>query len=348
MRPTPVTPRNGTPSSPAGGVVGAGRAVDAALPARADSDIGVRGPVVVAAVQVPAVIDRPDPTIVERGVRAAAARGARLVVLPELAICGYAFDDAAEARAAAEPLDGPTVRLLERLSAELGLVIVAGLAERAVDGRVFDTAVLAEAGALRASYRKVHLWGRESELFDAGSAPPPVVETAAGRVALMVCYDLEFPEWARLAAQAGAEIVAAPVNWPARPGPHGERPLEIVKAQAAAGTYRVHVVVADRCGAERGLEWFGASVICGADGHLRAGPAGAVDVGPPGTAGYETGRPRTSVPALLTAALDLAEARDKRLGPYNDALTDRRPELYRETEPYRDTVVPEGARPWPA
>ena len=55
--------------------------------------------------------------------------------------------------------------------------------------------------------------------------------------------------------------------------PAGERPVEVTKAQAAAAVNRVAVAVADRCGTERGQAWFGASLICGPDGYLRAGPA---------------------------------------------------------------------------
>src|SRR5690606_1990511 len=49
--------------------------------------------------------------------------------------------------------------------------------------------------------RKAHLWDREkADLFTPGSAPPPVVDTAIGRIGLMICYDLEFPEWVRTVA----------------------------------------------------------------------------------------------------------------------------------------------------
>ncbi|MBN9789702.1 carbon-nitrogen hydrolase [Pseudonocardia sp. TMWB2A] len=306
------------------GPVGAGPAGEPTVPVAV---AGPGGPVTVAACRIPARIDAPDPAVAERAVREAVAAGARLVVLPELTVCGYAFADAAEARAAAEPLDGPTVRRFAALSAETGCVVVAGLAELGADGRVYDTAVVVEDGVLRASYRKVHLWDRERELFTPGDAPPPVVATAAGRVAPLVCYDLEFPEWVRRAAEDGAEIVAAPVNWPWRPTPDGQDPLEVAKVRAVAGTYRVHVVAADRCGTERGVAWFGAAVVADADGNLVAGPGGP----PPGE------------PGLLTAVLDPARARDKHLTGHNHVLRDRRPELYRETAP--DT---EGAPPWPA
>lgn len=285
------------------------------------------GRVTVAACRIPARIDAPDPAIAERAVREAVAGGARLVVLPELAVCGYAFADASEARAAAEPADGPTVARFAALSAELRCVVVAGFAELGADGRVYNSAVVVEDGLRRAVYRKVHLWDREHTLFTPGDAAPPVVVTAAGRIAPMVCYDLEFPEWVRRAAQDGAEIVAAPVNWPWRPTPGGQDPLEVAKVRAVAGAYRVHVVAADRCGTERGVAWFEAPVIADADGNLLAGPGGP----PPGE------------PGVLLAALDPAAARDKHLTPHNHVLRDRRPDLYREPDP-----PPEGPPPWPA
>lgn len=49
--------------------------------------------------------------------------------------------------------------------------------------------------ALRAVYFKAHLWADERDLFTPGSADPPVVDTRIGRIAMLVCYDLEFPEW---------------------------------------------------------------------------------------------------------------------------------------------------------
>jgi 5-aminopentanamidase len=176
--------------------------------------------------------------------------------------------------------------------------------------------VLLDSGSLVATYRKAHLWGAEKQAFEPGGRPPPVVRTSAGRVGVMVCYDLEFPEWVRLAAEGGAEVLAVPANWPLRAEGDPQRPFEVVKAQAAAVTYRVNVAVADRCGVERGIDWYGGSLVCDVDGTLLAGPACARgDDGPAG-------------PAVLVAEVDLAAARDKRLGAWNDALADRRPELY--------------------
>jgi predicted amidohydrolase len=139
-----------------------------------------------------------------------------------------------------------------------------------------------------------------------------VVELPFGNVGLMICYDLEFPEWVRLAALRGADLIAAPVNWPASaaPAPPGERPAEVVSAQAAASVNGVFIAVADRCGAERGVGWVGGSVIAGHRGYPAAGPVAADRA------------------AVLTAALDLRLARDKRNSELNDLFADRRPDLY--------------------
>lgn len=241
----------------------------------------------------------------------AQADPADLLVLPELASSGYLFGDRTELARLSEPLDGPFVTALAEQSATAGCVIVSGLAERNGDLLHNSAIVLAE-GELVGVHRKVHLWGTESQVFDPGTAPAPVLETAAGRIAPLICYDLEFPELVQAAALAGAQIVTAPVNWPAyQQPPLGERPLDVVRAQAMAGMYRLFVVVADRCGVERGQDWVGGSVIIGPDGYPLAGPASG---------------PRELV---LTAELDPALADDKKLGEHNHVFDDRRHAVYR-------------------
>lgn len=240
----------------------------------------------------------------------AAAAGAALVVLPELVSSGYVFGSRDELRRCAERPDGPTVARLAGAAREHGVVVVAGFPELADGGEVFNSAVLADPSGVRAVYRKAHLWDREKELFTPGSAPPAVVDTSVGRVGMMVCYDLEFPEWLRLAALDGAEIVCAPTNWPAEPRPAGERPVEVVRLQASASVNRVYVAAADRVGDERGVEWVGGSAIVGPDGY----PLAVAD-----PAGGEQ---------LLVAACRPAAARDKQVSPRNDVLADRRTDLY--------------------
>lgn len=265
--------------------------------------------------QIGADVTRP-PTV-ERAVaavRAAAAGGARLIVLPELAPSGCCFVDRAEAANAAESLDGPTVSALRELSAALSVTIVCGVALRD-DSGVFNTAVAVEAGQLLGTYRKTHLWGAEKDQFLVGDQLPVVLDSRCGALALLVCYDLEFPELTRIAADSGAEIVAVPANWPVTNHPPDQLPIEVIKAQAAAAYYGVFVLVADRCATERGTPWVGGSVIVAPTGYLLAGPATA-----PG---------HTAEPGILFADINPHETRDKALGPYNDRILDRREPLYR-------------------
>ncbi|MFJ4688705.1 nitrilase family protein [Streptomyces sp. NPDC088789] len=247
---------------------------------------------------------------IRTAVETAAGRGARVVVLPELAATGYVFADAEELRAVAEPLDGATLREWEALAARHDLVVVGGFAERGEDGHVYNAAALVDPTGLRATYRKAHLWnGEKTWGFSPGDTPPPVVDTPYGRIGFMVCYDLEFPEWVRRAALDGAELLCGPVNWPLYPRPEGERPGEIVRVQADASVNRMFVAVADRTGTERGQDWLGGSAVIDADG-------------------YPVTPLRLGEEAVLTATVDLAAARDKAISERNDVHADRRPALY--------------------
>jgi predicted amidohydrolase len=142
-------------------------------------------------------------------VERAAAAGARIVILPELAVSGYVFADEAEARALAEPADGPTARDWAELAARLGITLVGGLCEIGADGHLYNSAVIARGGDILAVYRKVHLWDAEKLIFTPGSAEPPVVDAGGARLTVMICYDLEFPEWVRLTALTGAQLLCA-------------------------------------------------------------------------------------------------------------------------------------------
>jgi predicted amidohydrolase len=88
-----------------------------------------------------------------RAVGEAVARGARIVVLPELTPSGYVFADMAEARSAGEPADGPTARQWCSLAAEHDIVIIGGFAELAQDGTLRNSAMLADRHGVRAVYR---------------------------------------------------------------------------------------------------------------------------------------------------------------------------------------------------
>lgn len=241
-------------------------------------------------------------------ITAAAEAGASLVVLPELCSSGYVFADAQEARSLAEPIDGPSVEQWRVLSREHDLAVVAGLCELDDGGAVRNSAVVIEAGELRAVYRKSHLWDREKLCFEPGSSPPLVVETRVGFVGVAVCYDAFFPEVMRILSLAGADVIAVPMNAPVLAAPLEPLIADLITACASAQANRVYVAQADRTGTERGVDWVGASVIVDPDGRMLTAKAEGE--------------------ALLIATVDLARARDKAFGEHNDVIADRRPELY--------------------
>ena len=247
---------------------------------------------------------------IDAGVREAVRRGAQIIVLPELANSGYMFAGVEELRAAAQPCDGAYVRYLIETASSLGIVIASGFAELDKVDDVYNSAVIVDRNGVRAVYRKAHLWNAEKTCgFRAGRGHPPVVDTEYGRLGLMICYDLEFPEWVRAAALDGAELVCAPVNWPLYPRPDGERPGEIIRVQADAAVNRMYIAAADRVGPERGQDWLGGTVIVDPDGY----PVTSILLGSE---------------HIAVATIDLAMARDKSISPQNNVHTDRRPELY--------------------
>ena len=246
----------------------------------------------------------------EAAVRQAASSGAEVVVLPELMPSGYSFADKLEAAALAEPVPGPSTSAWQELAAELGVTIVAGVCEDDGHGNLFNTAVIVDRRGVLAGYRKAHLWDREKLVFTPGDEAPPVVDVDGHRLSVMVCYDVEFPEWVRLPALQGTDLLCVPANWPRFPRPAGERPMEVVRVQAAASANRMFIAACDRVGTERGNDWVGGSVIADPDGWPLAG----------GSA--------TSDPQLLVATCLLDEARDKTISTHNDVHADRRPQIY--------------------
>lgn len=236
----------------------------------------------------------------------AVSAGAQIVLLPELVTSGYMFANSDEARRAALRAGDPA---FDRWAGAAGdALLVGGFCELGADGCLYNSAVVIDGGAVIAHYRKTHLWDREKFLFTPGDRLPPVLATRYGAVAVMVCYDLEFPEVTRAVAVAGAELIVAPVNWPLAARPDGERIGEVITAMSAARTNRVAIAVCDRTGEERGQCWAEGTVIINADGWVVA------EVGPGN--------------GVAIADVDLTASHDKRIGEHVDVLGDRRLDLY--------------------
>jgi len=242
----------------------------------------------------------------------AAAQGASLVVLPELANSGYVFASRAEAFALAEPVpDGPSTQAWADAARRCNVHVIAGIAEREAD-RLYNAAVVLGPRGWLGTYRKLHLWGDEHLFFEPGNKGLPVFHTELGRLGVMICYDGWFPEAYRLLAMQGVDIVCMPTNWVPMPQQPADRPaMATTLAMASAHSNGMNIVCANRTGTERGQPFVGQSVIVGAQGWPLAGPASHD--------GEE----------ILYARINLKASRQARhLNAFNDVLRDRRDDIY--------------------
>jgi N-carbamoylputrescine amidase len=218
-------------------------------------------------------------------IREAAGRGAQIVSLQELFRSQYfCREERPELFDLAEPVPGPTTESLAKLARELSVVIVGSVFERRNAGVHHNTAVVIDAdGSLLGLYRKMHIPEDpqffEKFYFTPGDLGVRVFNTRYARVAPLVCWDQWFPEVARMAAMAGAEILIYPtaIGW------HEEDKGEIGAAQhdawrtiqrAHAIANNVFVAVVNRVGFEGpkkdGLEFWGGSFVADPFGVLLA------------------------------------------------------------------------------
>ncbi len=246
----------------------------------------------------------------------AAAAGAELVVLPELASSGYAFASPEEAlRCSQDAATGTTLRAWQQVCRERRVHAVAGFAELE-GGQLFNSAAVLGPEGLVGVYRKSHLFYNEKSFFRPGQEFP-VFDLPFGRLGVLICYDTWFPEAARLLTLAGAEIICVPTNWVGNFRDHCYDDRGWTMGNYAcvgiATQNQVYVAAADRIGVERDLKFLGCSCVVAPDGWMLAGPAAS------------------DTEATVLVDVDLARATAlRRRTPRNHTLGDRRPELYAE------------------
>lgn len=137
--------------------------------------------------------------------------GVSLAILPEMWWAGFSYRQLPS-------LTGRTGESLEAvgdIARRYGMTVVGGWPEREGES-IYNTAyVIGSEGDVKGSYRKVHLFRpmKEDRFLSAGDRPV-VVELDFGRIGLLLCYDLRFPELARRLALGGAEMLVIPSQWP--------------------------------------------------------------------------------------------------------------------------------------
>lgn len=217
----------------------------------------------------------------------AAEAGAELVVLPELHLGPYFcqnedfnhFD-------LAEPIPGPTTQVLADLAKQLNVVIVSTIFERRAPGLYHNTSVVFDQdGSIAGKYRKMHIPDDpgfyEKYYFTPGDIGFQPINTAVGKLGVLICWDQWFPEAARLMALAGAEILIYPtaIGWNSEDN-HDEQQRQL---QAWITIQRSHavanglpVIACNRIGFEKapdsdaGIDFWGNSFIAGPQGEIIA------------------------------------------------------------------------------
>jgi N-carbamoylputrescine amidase len=265
--------------------------------------------------------------VIEARVREAAAAGARLVLLQELHNGAYfcQHEDTGEFERA-EPIPGPSTQRLSALARDTGVVLIGSLFERRAPGLYHNTAVVLDAdGSLAGVYRKMHIPDDpgfyEKFYFTPGDLGFEPVDTAVGRLGVLVCWDQWYPEAARLMALAGAEMLLYPtaIGWDpddAADEKARQREAWITIQRSHAVANGIPVLACNRVGREpsplgaAGIDFWGASFVAGPQGEVIA------------MAGTD--------PELLLAEVDLGRSeavrriwpflRDRRIDAYDDLL----------------------------
>ena len=245
-----------------------------------------------------------------RAVAEAAAAGAVLAVLPEAAVTGYAFGSLEEARPVARRASVVAMEVLAGMAQVHRMTVICGTLEAQGD-EVFNAALVVTANGKRYTYRKMHLPYLGVDRFTTpGPNAPSVIDVGGLRIGVLICYDLRFPEAARMCALDGADLIALPTNWPVGVDFHPG-----IFAPSRAAENHCYLLACDRVGTERGTTFIGRSVLIDYDGKQLAVASDTEE-------------------ELLVGEIDPEEARRthvrRRPGEHEwDTMADRRPGLYR-------------------
>ncbi|MBN1367611.1 MAG: carbon-nitrogen hydrolase family protein [Dehalococcoidales bacterium] len=265
----------------------------------------------IASAQINPIIKEKEKNLVKilAVLREAAANQAQLIVYPECALTGYVYNSKEEAGPYMETIPGPITEKVALVCKELGVYCSFGLLEKDGD-KCFNVAVLIGPEGLIGKYRKTHLPFLGIDRFmDKGDNQFQVFRTPVGNIGMHICYDVNFPEVCRVMALMGADILVLPTNWP-----EGRGKVAQYVVVTRAFENKVHFIVADRVGIERGTKFIGMSKIINAWGDTLV----------------EASRDNEEI---VYAEVSLSDAREKHVvlkpGEFEyNFIGNRRPELY--------------------
>ncbi|MCK4352062.1 hypothetical protein KAW65_01495 [candidate division WOR-3 bacterium] len=234
---------------------------------------------------------------------------AELLVLPELATTGYAFETKKELFPLAEPIPGPSTKRLAKIASSKNISLVFGIAEldesrSSCEGRdennIYNSAVLISPRGSVYKYRKIHLFFREKLIFTPGNLPFEAIDIKGVKLGLLICFDWLFPEATRTLSLKGAQIICHPANL--------VLPYCQPVMQTRAIENRVFIITSNRTGIEKNYKFTGKSQVVNPKGEviLKARQEECVKI----------------------IEIEPKEALDKNLNEYNNIFKDRREDFY--------------------
>lgn len=203
----------------------------------------------------------------EKFISEAAGQGAQLVVFPELVLTGYNCGD--QFFELAERIPGAATQHFTKIAEKFGIYIIWGMPETSVDGILYNAAALVGPEGFIGKWRKNTLPGHATEATGPGAFPDrryfkpgedlQVYETSIGKIGLLICYDIWFPELARLLTLKGADLIVGISG-----SPSFEREIfePLVKARAVENA--INFVYTNLVGQEGAITYWGGGFVVSA------------------------------------------------------------------------------------
>jgi predicted amidohydrolase len=177
----------------------------------------------------------------QASVQAAAEKGAQLVVLPEMWPTSFVAEPSVTLIRESREAE----RAMTRLSEELGIMIVGGGLEEE-KGQFYNRALVADQGKVLCTYRKIHMFSPNAEnRYTSPGRTPAIIDTRLGRIGVIICYDIRFPELTRYYFHQGVQVLTVPGQWPEARSDHWRT---LVRARAIENEF--FVVGCNRTGTE--------------------------------------------------------------------------------------------------
>ena len=234
----------------------------------------------------------------------AAKNGSKLIVTPEMATTGYHYKNRQAISSYADTIPGKTTSYFEEVAREYQTHIVIGMAEYdESDGLFYNSAALIGPAGFIGKYRKIHQWATENSWASWGDRGVPVFKTEIGNISMIICFDANYFESARIAALNGAEILCYPTN---------STGGALSMLQSWAEMNGLYILGANRSNSENDYHMIGASVIWSPLGEKLAE-----------TPYIEESQPKDE-PTILYSEIDPKLFKN----PAKTRLNERKPSLY--------------------